>query len=499
MTDLLPALQEVAAPLNLIVLLASVLAGMVIGAVPGLTVNMAVALAVPLTLTMPAAPSILMLLGLYCAGIYGGSVSAILLNAPGTPASAATGLDGFPLAQRGEGGKALRMAMLASVYGGLFSVLLLILVAPLLAGFALRFGPIELAGLLLFSLTLVGVVATDNRAKGLLAAGLGMLLATVGADPMLGAPRFTFGNSSFYDGIPLIPLLIGLFAVSEMLGAAETRFRGSGQLTGLAEGREGNRLDRADLRRSAIPIMRSGAIGAFVGMLPGLGASVSSFMAYAATKRASREPGRFGKGAIEGVASAESANNAVTGAALIPLLALAIPGDSVTAILLGALMIQGVAPGPMIFTTAPDIVYTIYFALLFANLFIAAIAFAAIRPLVQVLKVPQVYLYPVILVMCVAGSYALRNNHWDVATMLAGGVLGYALRRFGVPVAPLLIAFILATPFEEALRQGLTLSRGDPMVFATNPIAALFLVLTVAMIGTAFRRPASRRATPQPR
>lgn len=476
------ALGEVLLTGNLLILAGSVLVGLITGAIPGLTVNMAVALAVPLTLTMSPVASIMMLLGLYCSGVYGGSVSAILLNAPGTPASAATSLDGYPLAKAGKAGLALKVAIVSSVAGGLFSVVLLILVAPGLAQIALRFGPVELTGLLLFSLALVALVSGADPMKAVLATGLGVLMSAVGSDPMLGTPRFIFGVNSFYDGIPFIPLLIGLFAVSEMLFAAENRFRNTDKPLDLSRQRSANRLGRAEARRISLPVLSASAIGSFVGMLPGLGASVSSFLSYSVAQKTSRHPDEFGKGAIEGVASAEAANNAVTGSALIPLLALAIPGDSVTAILLGALMIQGVTPGPMIFSTAPDMVYTIYFALLLANVFIAVLALVAIRPLTQVLRIPQVYLYPVILVMCATGSYVLRSNGWDVATMFAGGALGYALRRMAVPLAPLLIAFILAAPLEEALRQGLSMSRGNPTVFFANPVSFGFVLTTVALI-----------------
>ncbi len=497
MDILLEAALTILEPANLAVLLLAVVAGIVIGAIPGLTVNMAVALAVPFTLTMSATPSILMLLALYCAGIYGGSISAILINAPGTPGSAATSIEGYELGKRGMAGKALKMAVLASVYGGLFSVLVLILVAPQLASFALRFGPSEMAALLVFALTIVAVLSTGSMLKGLLAAAIGMVLATVGADPMVAVPRFTFGNFSLFDGLQLIPLLIGLFALSEMFVQAEKGFRSRIEMTDIrGADREANRITRDDLRRSAVPIVRSGFLGVFVGMLPGLGASIATFLGYAETRRASKEPHRFGKGAIEGVAASESANNAVTGSTLIPLLALSIPGDSVTAILLGALLIQGVTPGPLIFSTNPSIVYTIYLALLAVNLVIAVVALFAIRPMAMVLKIPKTILYPIILVLCVAGSYVIRNDITDVYVMLGGGVLGYVLRVFGVPVAPLLIAFILTPPFEESLRQALIRSEGSPLVFLTRPISAFFLALAALAIFFTWRRSRTAGAVP---
>jgi putative tricarboxylic transport membrane protein len=482
------ALLEVIQPASLVVLMASVIAGIVIGAIPGLTVTLAVALAVPLTITMSPTASILMLISLYGAGIYGGSISAILLNAPGTPASAATSLDGYALGRQGKAGKALKMALYASVYGGLFSTAVLILLAPQLAAVALRFGPIELACLLLFSLTVVGSLSGNSMIKGLLAAALGMGLATIGADPMTAVPRFTFGSYDLFDGLAYIPLLIGLFALAEMLVQAQSGFVNRGEIVSIGHDRAANRIDADDARRCAVPLLRSGFLGVFVGMLPGLGASIATFLGYAETRRASREPERFGRGAIEGVAASEAANNAVTGSALIPLLALSIPGDVVTAILLGALLIQGVTPGPLIFTSRPDIVYTVYLALLASNLVILLVGAIAIRPLTRVLAIPKVFLYPVILVMCAAGSYAIRYSLFDVWVMFGAGILGWLLRLFGLPVAPLLIAFILTGPFEESLRQALIKTEGNLLLFLESPIAAVILALTLAALVFTVRR-----------
>ena len=482
------ALLEVIQPASLVVLMASVIAGIVIGAIPGLTVTLAVALAVPLTITMSPTASILMLISLYGAGIYGGSISAILLNAPGTPASAATSLDGYALGRQGKAGKALKMALYASVYGGLFSTAVLILLAPQLAAVALRFGPIELACLLLFSLTVVGSLSGNSMIKGLLAAALGMGLATIGADPMTAVPRFTFGSYDLFDGLAYIPLLIGLFALAEMLVQAQSGFANRGEIVSIGHDRTANRIDADDARRCAVPLLRSGFLGVFVGILPGLGASIATFLGYAETRRSSREPERFGRGAIEGVAASEAANNAVTGSALIPLLALSIPGDVVTAILLGALLIQGVTPGPLIFTSRPDIVYTIYLALLASNLVILLVGAIAIRPLTRVLAIPKVFLYPVILVMCVAGSYAIRYSLFDVWVMFGAGILGWLLRLFGLPVAPLLIAFILTGPFEESLRQALIKTEGNLLLFLESPIADVILALTLAALVFTVRR-----------
>lgn len=475
-------------PLNILVLAAGVMLGIVIGAIPGLTVNMAVALAVPFTLTMGLTQSLFLLLGIYGAGIYGGSVSAILINAPGTPASAATSADGYALAKQGMAGKALKMAIYASVYGGLFSTLVLVVLAPQIAAFALRFGPPEMAALLLFSLTVVGVLSGGSMAKGLFSAALGLGLATIGADPMVGVPRFTFGSFELYDGLAYIPLLIGLFAVAEMFAQAERSFTGTATALTLGGDVDRNRVTRADWKASWFAIVRSGFLGVFIGVLPGLGATIATFLGYAEAKRASRRPERFGKGAIEGVAAAESANNAVTGAAMVPLLALSIPGDSVTAILLGAFLIQGVTPGPLIFQTNPEVPYTVYIGLILSNLMIAAVAWFAIRPMMLVLRIPKTVLYPIILMICVAGSFAIRNSVFDVYVMIGAGIVGYVLQIFAVPVAPLLIAFILGPPFEEALRQALVGSEGSLVVFFTEPIALFFMVLTAIAVWVTARR-----------
>jgi putative tricarboxylic transport membrane protein len=491
----LNAAYEVVQPINLLILLGSTIVGVIVGAIPGLTVTMAVALAVPLTIWMETTPAMLMLLGLYGSGIYGGSISACLLNAPGTPASAATSLDGYELGKQGQAGKALKMALVASIYGGLFSIVLLVFIAPQLAEVALKFGPAEITCLLIFALTVVAVLSGDSMVKGLLAAAIGMLMATVGADPMLTVPRFTFGTYVLFDGFAYIPLLIGLFAIAEMFIQSEQSFTSGVKMVDLkGVDREANRITRAEWKLCIPPIIRSGFLGAFIGMLPGLGAAVATFLGYGEAKRASKRPEKFGKGAIEGVAASEAANNAVTGSAMIPMLALAIPGDPPTAILLGALMIQGVTTGPLIFMNHPDVVVSIYVILFAALAFTGLVGGLAMRPIVQVLKVPKVVLYPVILSMCVAGSYAMRNSVSDVFVMLGAGVLGYVLRLFGVPVAPLLIAFILCRPFEESMRQALIKSEGSLMIFVTQPIAAFFLVLAVGALVFTVRRQHQLRA-----
>ena len=463
--------------------------GLIIGAIPGLSVNIAVALAVPLTIFMPTDQSLVLLIGLYGSGIFGGSVSAILLNAPGTPASAATIFDGYPMAQQGLATKALRVSLIASLYGAVFSVILLVLVAPELANFALRFGPVEIASLLLFTFFVIGILSGASLAKGLLSAAVGMVLATIGSDPMLGTPRFTFGQTSLMDGLSYVPLLVGLFALAEILDESTRGFSQSIQKFSLdSEDRERNRISFRDLKFISLPVIRASAIGSAIGILPGIGATIASFLAYGDAKRASGDGSSFGKGDVRGVAASESANNAVVGATFIPTLALGIPGDAVTAILLGALVLQGVTPGPLIFISNPQVVYTIYLSLLFATLLMAVIGYFAIRPLAMTLRIPKIYLMPSVALICIAGAYVARNNMIDVWIMLGAGVLGFVFNRTNVPVAPLLITFIITKPFEEALRQALTRSEGSFMPFLTNPVSLTLTALVAVAFALTLRR-----------
>ncbi|WP_018701343.1 tripartite tricarboxylate transporter permease [Amorphus coralli] len=486
-------------PAVFLTLLLSVAVGLVIGAIPGLSVNIAVALAVPLTIFMPTDQALVLLIGLYGSGIFGGSVSAILLNAPGTPASAATIFDGFPMAQQGLATKALRISLIGSLFGATFSVILLVMVAPELASFALSFGPVEIASLLLFTFFVIGILSGASLAKGLLSAAVGMVLATIGSDPMLGTPRFTFGQTSLMDGLTYVPLLVGLFALAEILEEATRGFRQAvGKFNLDGEDRARNRITGKDLKLIAFPVVRASAIGSSIGILPGIGATIASFLAYGDAKRAARDKSQFGKGDVRGVAASESANNAVVGATFIPTLALGIPGDAVTAILLGALVLQGVTPGPLIFITNPQVVYTIYLALLFATMLMAVLGFMAIRPLAMTLRIPKIYLMPSVALICIAGAYVARNNIIDVWVMFGAGIMGFVFNRTGVPVAPLLITFIITRPFEEALRQALTRSEGSFEPFFTNPVTLTLAAIVAAAFALAFWRDLKGRAAARP-
>jgi putative tricarboxylic transport membrane protein len=483
-------------PISLLTLLVSVSIGLIIGAIPGLSVNIAVALAVPLTIFMPTHQALVMLIGLYGSGIFGGSISAILLNAPGTPASAATIFDGYPMARQGLATKALRLSLIASIFGAVFSIILLIVLAPQLASFALGFGPVEIASLLFFTFLVIGILSGNSLIKGLFSAAVGMALATIGSDPMLGTPRFTFGSTALLDGLTYVPLLVGLFAVAEIIDESTRRFSQSTKKFDLSsENRLANRLKLSELKQMVWPMTRASSIGASIGILPGIGATIASFLAYADAKRSARGKGKFGEGDPRGVCASESANNAVVGATFIPTLALGIPGDAVTAILLGALVLQGVTPGPLIFITSPDVVYTIYFALLASTLLMGLIGYPAVRALALTLRIPKIYLMPCVALVCVAGSYVARNNVLDIFVMLGAGILGFIFKRTGVPVAPLLISFIITPSFEEALRQALTRSRGSFEPFVTNPVSLGLTALVAGLFVLALWRQKRMQAT----
>ena len=480
MTMVLEQLQVALSLQNLVFLLLATMAGILIGATPGLTVIMAVALAVPFAIHLPLAPALTLILCLYVSGIYGGSVSAILLNTPGTPAAAATVLDGYPLARRGQAGKALQMALWASLAGGLISIVVLMTTASALAHVSLLFGPTEKAALLIFALSVVSLLSEKSLIRGLLSASAGLLISTVGSDPLLLTNRFTLGIEGLEDGFGFVPVLVGLFAISEILLQAETRMQ-QGSIASETDASSltlNDSLTWAEFRTSKRTIVRSSVIGVLAGILPGIGATVACFLGYSAAKRASKHPEEFGQGSLEGVAAAEAANNAVSGATLIPLLALSIPGDAVTAVLYSALLIQGVQTGPLIFEFHLDAVYLIYLTLILANLAMVLVAGLMLPILRRVTSVPSVILFPIVVVLCVFGSFAAENRTFDIFVATGFGLVGYLMNKAQLPLTPLLIAFILGRPLEESLRQSLVSARGDWSVFLTHPISAGFLLVT---------------------
>ncbi|MFQ5693684.1 MAG: tripartite tricarboxylate transporter permease, partial [Nitrospinota bacterium] len=418
---------QAVAPTSLLATASGALIGLIVGMLPGMTISAGIIVVLPLTFVLSPVISISLLLGLYAGGMTGGSFAAILLNIPGTPSASATALDGHPMARRGEADRALGTAVLASFSGGMFSMLCLFLIAPLLAEIALNFRAADLFSLVFFGMTIICSFAVQSVVKGLLSGVLGLILVTVGQDPVMGSARFTFGSVNLLSGIQFLTALIGLFAIPQIAEELTAGVRAARQKRGFS--RIGRLLPgREDIRRMRLPVSIGAVVGTFIGILPGAGGPIAAFISYDYARKASRDPGRFGTGCTEGIAAPEAANNAVSGGALIPMMTLGIPGDPVTAILIGALLVHGLAPGPLLFMEQGPFAYTVIFSFFWANIFMLVIALAAMRSLVKIIELPKTVLIPSIAVLCVIGSYALRNSFFDTFVMLGFGILGIAMR-----------------------------------------------------------------------
>ena len=452
-----------------------VLVGVIAGAIPGLSATMAVALTLPFTFAMQPITGILLLLGVYKGGIFGGSIQAILIKTPGTPASSATILDGHPMVKNGQAGKALGMALWASCTADLISNLALILFAGWLAAFALKFGPPEFFTLILFSLTIIAGVSGESLLKGIVSAMLGLILATIGLDLVYGTNRFTLNEPNLMGGLNFIAVLIGLFAIPEILSMVWNPKSEEGETQSLGD----EWVTFAEYKRCFKTIVRGSFIGVFLGSIPGIGAAPSAFLSYSEARRKSPNKENFGKGEIEGVAASESGNNGVAGATLIPLLALGIPGDVITAVIIGAFMVHNLQPGPMMFLTSPDIIYGLFMGLIISSVFLFLIGSVAIRAFRYVADIPRGILFPSVMVLCVYGVYAVNNNIFDVGVMFAMGWLGYVMLRKGIPAAPFLIAFILGPLLEDNFRQSMLMSGGSAEILVRGPITWFFWTLTV--------------------
>jgi putative tricarboxylic transport membrane protein len=457
------------------------LGGIVIGALPGLTATMGVALLIPLTFGMAPVMGINMLIGIYIGGIYGGCISAILLRTPGTPASAATVLDGYPMAQKGEAGKALGMATIASAVGTLFASIVLATLAPQLATVALKFGAPEYFALSLFGLTIIASLSGDLL-KGAISGCLGVLISCVGADPISGVLRYTFGVSGFASGFSFTPALIGLFALSEVFTQLEHLGRSDGTVAKVS----GRWPSGRDMRESANALVRGSIIGTIIGIIPGTGSGTASWISYNEARRTSKKPHLFGTGYAPGVAATESANNAVCAGALIPLLALGIPGDVVTAVLMGGLMIQGLAPGPMLFQSRPDVIVGIFGGTFIATLFMFIFGMLLIPIASKILLVPRRILTMSIVVFCFIGAFAINLNPVDLYTMVGFGILGWGMQKYGFSQAALCIALILGPLAEANLRRGLLQTGDDVLAFVSGPITLLFLGLSIVSLALPF-------------
>ena len=463
---------------NVLVLMIGVAVGTVVGAIPGMTTPMAVALSLPFTFSMHPVTGILLLLGVYKGGIYGGSITAILINAPGTPAASCTVLDGYPLAKRGEARRALDIALYSSCVADLISNISLILFAGILASLALAFGSPEVFTLIMFSLTIIAGVSGDHLLKGLGAACLGLMLATMGLDLVYGTNRFVFGEVNLMSGLNFIPVLIGLFALPEIIA-----YFGRQEMVREHNPLAGTGATLKDFFSNLKTIIRGSFIGVLLGAIPGIGGAPAAFLSYSEAKRTSKNPEKFGKGSLEGIAAAESGNNGVAGATMIPLLALGIPGDITTAIILGAFMIHGLRPGPLLFHDNLSLIYALFIGIMLSSLFLLLIGKLSIRMISKIADIPHRLLFPVVLVLCVFGAYAVNNTIFDVGVMFIMGAIGFAMLKAQIPAAPFLIAFILGPLLEDNFRQSLLLSKGDWTVFFSSPICWLFWSLTVLVVG----------------
>lgn len=465
-------------PINLLYCFIGVFIGTLVGVLPGIGPISAMSLLLPVTLSGTPESGIIMMAGIYYGSMYGGSTTAVLVNIPGEAASVVTCIDGHEMAKRGRAGPALGIAALGSFVAGTFAIVALMLVAPILSRVAVAFGPPEYFSLMVLGLTILSFLTQGSMAKALLMAAVGVVVGLIGLDQINAMPRLTFDRLELVDGIGLVPVVMGLFGVAEILTNIEQQIRRD-----IVQSRIGSLWpSRKDLKASAGPIGRGTILGFLLGVLPGGGAVISSFASYAIEKKLSRTPERFGKGAIEGVAGPEAANNAAAGGAFIPLMTLGIPPNVIMALLLGAFVIHGLQPGPLMMTQNPGIFWGIIASMYVGNIMLLVLNMPLIGMWVQVLKAPYKILFPLILMFCIVGVFASGNAVFDVFVMIATGVLGYLMRKFGYEAAPLVLAFVLGPMLENNLRKGLILSEGNFDIFVTRPISLACLVVAALLL-----------------
>ena len=462
---------------NLFFCALGVFSGIIIGALPGLTSTMGVALFIPLTFTLPPATGLILLGSIYVGSVYGGSISAIIIKTPGTPAAIITAIDGYELTQKGQGGRALGISTISSFFGGLISCFALLLIAPPLSKIVLKFGPSEIFLLAILGLTVIIGLSKGKMLEGLIAGTVGLMLATVGTDEITGVYRYTFDNPALFEGVPLVPMVIGLYSAGQVFALAEMA-RGT---ISVDAGKTSDRILPTwdDLKRLKTIIFTGGIIGTIVGIIPGAGVSIGSSISYNTAKSSSKHPEEFGNGSIDGVAASESANNGVVGGSLVPLLTLGIPGNTVSAIFLGGLIIHGLRPGSELFTKHATTTYSLLIGLFVAHIFMLILGLAGARYFAKVATFPTAALAPVILSLSVIGSYALRNNFFDVWIMLAFGILGYGLKHLKIPSAPLALGMILGPIAEQEFRRAKILYRGSLVKMFFRPLSLTILVFII--------------------
>lgn len=482
--ELLAGFQSVLEPSNLLFVILGTLVGIAVGSVPGLDCSVGTALVLPLTFAMTPAQAIIFLAGLYSGGVYGGQIPAILFRVPGASEAVMTTLDGYPMAQQGRAGEALGIGLISSFTGGMFSVIALALLAPPLAGFALEFGPPEYFALAILGLSAISSLGTNSQSKALVSGLLGLLIATVGIDPITGMNRFTFGNPALQAGIGFIPAVIGLFAASEVFRQIEMRAGRAGP-----DSEELIRINRARVELPAFreiwplkwSMLRSAIVGLWLGILPGVGATTAAIVGYAQAVRFSKHPERFGKGEMEGVMAAETANNAATGGAMIPLLALGIPGSATTAIMIGAFLLHGLRPGPLFLMEQRPLAFTIFAGMALSQLVFLMLGFFAVRPFSKLLQLPYPYLAANILGFSAVGAVAL-GDFYGMQLMLVFALVGFVLEKYGFSVAPMVLGLVLGPIAETSLRRGLLIVDYDWVALLTRPITAAFLILALISI-----------------
>ncbi|MDR0877810.1 MAG: tripartite tricarboxylate transporter permease [Treponema sp.] len=471
---ILTSIAPVFVPSNILFVLMGAVGGVLIGAIPGLTSTMGIALLIPFTYGLSIIPSIGMLLGIFCGAMYGGSIAAILIKTPGTPAAAATVIDGYPMGQKGEAGRALSIALFASFSGGIIGALLMTFLSPIISRMALKFGPAEFFTLAVFGLSVIISISGKSLVKGLMSAAFGLLIATIGMDKTSGYLRFT-RLQGFYEGIPFIPGLIGLFAISEVFANIEN-ILSQGKVVAKISG---VLPSLADIKRIATTIIKGSFIGAFIGAIPGAGGDIAAFVSYSEAKRSSKHPELFGTGVPEGVAAAECANNACSGGAMIPMLSMGVPGDSNTAVLMGAFILQGFQPGPMMYVEHLDIIYAVFASMIVANFAFLVVGMAGVKLFAKVISLERKLLIPAIMVLSLVGSYAINQNMFDVFFAIAMGAVGYLLQKYEFPLSPILLALILGPMSETNLRRFMQIDDGQFWKIFTKPICVIFLLLAV--------------------
>jgi len=476
----LSAMQVVFQPMTLIFIILGVMLGTVLGAIPGLNSTMGTALLIPFTFAMSAENGLALLAAVYCGGTFGGSISAILFNVPGAPEAAATGFDGYPMAQKGMAGEALGYAIMSSVIGGLFSVLVMNLVSPQLAKVGLTFSQPEYFALAVAALTLIASLGGAQMARAFIAGLIGLLLATIGIDELTADERFTFGTKALMGGINFIPAIIGAFAIGEILAKAEEGKGLSGEHLNIKVSTKLPKLP--ELLRLKWTIVRSAIIGTAIGILPGVGATTAAFIGYSEAVRWSKHPEKFGTGVPEGISGPETANNAATGGAMVPLLTLGIPGSATTAVIIGGFLVHGLQPGPMLFLNQPKLMYVIFIAMYLANIIMLFAGLLVAKLFANFRKVRYSILGPVVFVFAAIGSFGIRNDVADIWIMFACGLLGYFFKKFKYPIAPLIIGLVLGPLTEVSLRKGMFMTDYALGPFLLRPIAGTILFIAVASV-----------------